>query len=334
MTGHPFVTVIAVCYNHARFVIECLDSIRHQTYPHMQIIIMDDCSRDDSVEIISKWIEYHRVECKFIAHQKNQGLCRTLNEALELTQGMYISLIATDDSWLPDKLARQVALMETLPDDVGIVYSDAYQIDEHGQYLPEMFIASHRQFETMPAGDLREHLVVDNFIPAMTTLIRRTVYDHVGHYDESLAFEDWDFWLRAACRFRFAYSRHPSANYRILETSMARTLLAKKNATAYHTYFLINQKILAMPGLSTSSRTLTAKRLSRYAQGLYMMGHPKASRALAASFMSTRQFADLYWAFLGSLGIPHKRYSRIINYLRWRISSQWPRNLSSKKKRE
>lgn len=334
MIEHPLVTVIAVCYNHARFVVECLDSIRNQTYPHVQLIIMDDCSQDDSVEIIRDWIERYGIKCRFIAHQKNQGLCRTLNEALELAQGKYISLIATDDSWLPDKLSRQVVIMENLPDDVGIVYSDAHQMDEHGQRLPEMFIAAHHQFGNAPEGDLRERLIVGNFIPAMTTLIRRAVYDRVGRYDERLAFEDWDFWLRAACHFRFAYSPHPSANYRILETSMVRAVLSKRSATVHHTYFLIIQKILAMAGLSQASRTLATKRLSNNARGMYTKDHPHAARALFWVFVATRQLPYLYLAFLAFLGIPYKRYSRIASYLRWRLFGERLHDSSSKNGRE
>lgn len=334
MIEHPLVTIIAVCYNHARFITECLDSIRNQAYPHVQLIIMDDSSQDDSVKIIRDWVQRYGIECNVIAHQKNQGLCRTLNEALELALGKYISLIATDDSWLPDKLSRQVAIMEALPSDVGIVYSDAYQMDEHGQRLSKMFIAAHRQFETMPEGNLRESLIEGNFIPAMATLIRRDVYDRVGYYDERLAFEDWDFWLRVTCHFRFTYCPHPSANYRILETSMARTLLTEKNATASHTYFLINQKILAMPGLSKSSNTLTIQRLSSYARNMYVMGHPKAAHALIQAFVATRQIQDLYWGLLSFMGIPHKRYQSVASYLHWRFSSLRPRASSSKKGRE
>lgn len=334
MIEYPLVTEIAVCYNHARFVIECLDSIRNQTYPNVQLIIMDDCSNDDSVRVIQDWIDCNEIKCRFIPHQQNQGLCRTLNEALELAEGKYISLIATDDTWLPDKLTRQIAIMETLPDDVGIVYSDAYQINEHGQPLPEMFIAAHRPFGSMPEGNIREHLVIRNFIPAMTTLIRRAVYERVGRYDERLVFEDWDFWLRAACHFHFVYSNHPSANYRILETSMMRTLIEKRNATVYQTFFLINKKILAMPDLSHLARTLATKRLSSDAQDMNIMGHPFASRALLGSFLASRKFTDLYWALLVSLGISHKRYCRIVSYLRWRLSNIKLSDLFSKNRRE
>ena len=334
MIKNPLVSIIAVCYNHARFVIECLDSIRNQTYPNLQIIIMDDCSQDDSVEIIRNWIERYGVECSFIAHQNNQGVCRTLNEALELAQGKYISMIATDDTWLPDKITRQVAIMESMPENVGIIYSDAYQMDENGQRLPDMFIAAHRKFDSVPEGDLLEHLIVGNFIPAMTTLIRRAVYDHVGLYDEKLIFEDWDFWLRAANHFHFAYSTCPSSNYRILATSMARTLLGGGNVASYHTWFQINRKILAMPGISQLSRTLATKRLSVNARGMYVMGHPEAPSALVSSFKATKQFSDLYCALLGFFGISHKRYQLTLSYLRWRFSCLPICNSSNKTRKE
>lgn len=249
-------------------------------------------------------------------------MCRTFNEALELSKGEYISLIATDDTWLPNKIAQQVTLMESAPDKVGIIYSDAYQMDEHGQRLPKMFIAAHRQFEIMPEGNLSEILVVGNFIPAMTTLIRRAVYDRVGLYDEKLAFEDWDFWLRAASHFHFAYSPYPSANYRILKTSMVRTLLAKSNVTSSHTHFLLNKKILATKGLSKSAYALATKRLLNYARSMYIFGHPEAARAMFTTFLVTKKLLDLYWAFLGFAGVPYKRSLRITSYLRWRLSSE------------
>ncbi|NOS88720.1 MAG: glycosyltransferase [Methylococcaceae bacterium] len=327
MTEYPLVSVLAVCYNHARFVVECLDGIRNQSYPNIEIIIVDDCSKDDSVAVINNWIKQHQVECRFIAHSENQGVCRTLNDALGHAQGKYISLIATDDAWLPDKITRQVAIMETMPETVGILYSDAYQVDENGQQLADMFIAAHCKCECMPEGfkpipegDILERLIFANFIPAMTTLIRRSVYDKVGLYDENLLYEDWDFWLRAANHFHFAYSDYPSANYRILSTSMMRTVLSNRNVRAEQTFFLINSKILGMHGISQLSRSLTVERLSSNARFMYTMNHPDASSALFASFTATREFLDLYFSLLAFIGISENRYHRIKDYLQWRLS--------------
>ena len=141
--GNPLVTVIACCYNHSAFVVESLESIRQQTYPHVQLIVTDDASTDDSPALIHDWIYRHQIRCTYLRHQTNKGLCKTLNEALSHAKGKYIALLATDDLWMPDKLESQVGLMEKLPEKVGVLYSDAIQINEAGVILPQRFIEAH-----------------------------------------------------------------------------------------------------------------------------------------------------------------------------------------------
>src|ERR1039457_6887169 len=92
----PLVSVLVGCYNHARYVTETLESVRLQTYPKIQLIIWDDCSRDNSVEAIQSWIRQHNYECIFLQHSVNRGICQSLNEALALAQGKYISMVAAD----------------------------------------------------------------------------------------------------------------------------------------------------------------------------------------------------------------------------------------------
>ena len=152
--NHPLVTTFIGCYNQSRFVEECLDSVRNQTYPNLQVIIFDDCSNDNSVSVIDAWLKKHRLEWEFIPHKRNIGICASLNEALRLARGKYISMVAADDVWLPDKTARQVGMMEQMPEDVGVLYSDAFQIDENGKTVPQMFIEAHRKFVTPPEGFL------------------------------------------------------------------------------------------------------------------------------------------------------------------------------------
>ena len=107
----PSVTVFAICYNHARFVIECLESIRNQTFGTFQLIVTDDCSTDESQAKIEAWLAAHRPDAIFIRHDRNVGLCATLNEALALATGDHISMIATDDLWEPNKIEVQLAAM-------------------------------------------------------------------------------------------------------------------------------------------------------------------------------------------------------------------------------
>ena len=220
----PLVTAFVGCYNHSRFVEQCLDSVKHQTYPNLQVIIFDDCSKDNSVAVIDTWLKKHRLDWQFIPHTRNIGICASLNEVLRLAGGKYISMVAADDVWLSDKTARQVEIMERLPEDVGVVYSDAFQIDEYGETLPQMFVEAHREFVVPPEGFLFDVLLEGNFIPAMTTLIRRECFNQVGTYDEDLCFEDWDMWMRISRTFRFVYDTIPAAKYRIVLSSASRAM--------------------------------------------------------------------------------------------------------------
>src|SRR5437762_2913332 len=120
--SHPLVSIILLSYNYSRFVLETLESVKAQTYAATQLIVVDDCSSDDSVATISHWLHENRMLGTFIRHSKNQGICKSLNDALQVANGKYVSMVASDDVLLPDKIARQVEIMESQPEQVGIVY--------------------------------------------------------------------------------------------------------------------------------------------------------------------------------------------------------------------
>ena len=74
----PLVSIVALCYNHESYLKETLDSILNQTYKNIQLIIIDDCSKDNSISLIKNWIHKNKVECVFIAHKENRGVCKSL----------------------------------------------------------------------------------------------------------------------------------------------------------------------------------------------------------------------------------------------------------------
>lgn len=266
--SYPVVTVFVGCYNHSRFVEECLDSVRNQTYPNLQVIIFDDYSTDNSVSVIDTWLKRHQLDWELIPHNRNIGICASLNEALRLASGKYVCTIAADDVWLPDKTARQVQMIEQMPQDIGVVYSDAFQIDENGKVLPQMFIEAHRKFPVPPEGFLFNVLWEGNFIPAMTTLIRRKCFTKVGRYDEDLCFEDWDMWMRISRRFRFAYDVIPAAKYRIVASSAVRTM----PDAMHRSYELLSAKYFCRGWLNKQQGRNVAPALDGVVWGLYQAG--------------------------------------------------------------
>ena len=216
MSELPLVSVIAVCYNHANYVVETLDSIKNQTYPNIELIIMDDCSIDNSVEVIQEWMDKNKYQCQFIAHKENQGLCKTLNEALKKCTGKYFQTLACDDIVLKEKIKKQVYLFNELNDDYAVVYSDALLMDDSSQILYGHFIQRHKpKMLKVPTGNVYNELILSNYIPAMSVLIRINLVKKIGGFDEQLSYEDYDLWLRLSKEYKFYFSDYPSCQYRI-----------------------------------------------------------------------------------------------------------------------
>src|SRR4029077_12832744 len=202
----------------------CLESIKRQDYPNLQVLLTDDHSKDASAAIIRGLPAVNpSLPVTFIENEQNRGLCKSVNHVLSLARGKYICPLSTDDLWEPGKIREQVKVMETLPEHVGVMYSDAFLMDESGAALPGRFIATYRQFDRPPEGDIHDTLWDGNFIPALTTLVRRSAYDKVGVYDETLFYEDWDMWLRLSRQYHFVYFPKPTAKYRVMPGSMSKS---------------------------------------------------------------------------------------------------------------
>ena len=307
----PTITVIATCFNHERFLLETLESIRAQTFQDFQLIVTDDASRDGSPELIAQWLRTHRPDAQFIRHTVNAGLCRTLNEALAAAHGEFICMIATDDCWEPDRLERHMVAFAAQSEQVAVVYSDAAQMDEQGAPLPLGFIEEHRSGFAPPSGKLFATLADGNFIPAMAATIRRSAIAAAGGYDERLSYEDYDMWLRLSARFDFAFCPGKVARYRIVSTSLVRTLFVRPTAHHSHTSYLIRQKWLGSTLLSPEQRARWSRQLWESAYNLYRLDDPRAARALWAASRFGRRPRAAILALASMLGLSRSRVRRL-----------------------
>lgn len=308
--GSPLVTMIVLCYNQARFAVETLESVKAQTYENTELVIVDDCSTDDSVAVIDRWLQENGVQCNFIHHQKNQGICKSLNEALRLATGKYISMIASDDIWLPDKIERQVAIMESQPESFGVLYSDAYQIDENSEPLHATFIGSLGNIAQVPQGQILDALLRQNFIPGPTALIRRACYEKVGGYDENLPWEDWDMWMRIARHYSFLYSTAPSVKYRIHPQSLTRSdpVGMLKDGVA------ILLKQFRIGDLNADQRAALTQTLLNFSEELYRRNSPESRDIfLAVSQASGNKRARWLYRFT-RLGLSFRSWQRAYSF--------------------
>jgi len=109
----PLVSVLLPVYNAATYLSAALQSIVQQTYPNLEIIIIDDCSTDGSMDIIRSYLENENV--KLIQHPQNKGVVASLNEGLKLAKGEYIARMDADDIAFPTRIAKQVAYLQKHP---------------------------------------------------------------------------------------------------------------------------------------------------------------------------------------------------------------------------
>lgn len=283
----PLVSVIVLSYNHASFIVETLDSVRAQTYPRTELIVIDDASKDDSVSRVRAWEGSRGAPLHLIQNPTNLGICRSLNRALAGATGDFVAIVASDDRWLPGKLEAQVAEAERRGPTTGLVYGDAYCIDERGIRLPERFIQHYRPAGPPADGEVFSALQEGNFIPAPATLVRRSCYEAVGRYDEALCYEDWDMWLRIAHRYGVAYCDFVSAEYRRLPNSMAQRLLRGAPA-AMETTARIARKWRKAGGVDERHRLIWTQRIIHAAESLFEVRHAASASVLWWAILATR----------------------------------------------
>ena len=137
----PQVSIITPTYNCAEFIVQTIESVLAQSYADWEMIISDDCSTDNTLEVIKPYLESD-ARIKYICNDKNSGAAITRNNALRLAQGRWIAFLDSDDLWHPEKLEKQIAFMEQ--NGYAFSYTDYTLIDEQSHSLGQMVIGPNR----------------------------------------------------------------------------------------------------------------------------------------------------------------------------------------------
>ena len=177
----PLVSVIIASYNHADYIEASINSVLAQTYPNIELLVIDDGSKDESVERIRRLQAQHGFDFRV---QQNQGLSRTLNAAIERAGGDLIAPFGSDDIMLPDRIAKQVAWLADKPE-VGICGGNIQEIDEHGDKRGTPKALQQRRLDF-------EDVFLDRKpgVPAPTLMFRRAALAQVGGFDPEVRLED------------------------------------------------------------------------------------------------------------------------------------------------
>jgi len=226
----PWVSVICTNYNQVAYIQESLRSVVEQTYPNVELIIIDNGSTDGSIEQIKLFCKAHPAT-QFIRNSTNRGLCRAFNQGLALAVGEYVIDLSADDVMLPNRISRQIEQFLSLPSYYGVVFSNATYINETGEFIRHHHPVrpDGRTTERVPTGDVFQDVLTRYFINTPTMMMRREMLTALGGYDETLAYEDFDFWVRSARQYRYAYIDETLTQKRLLPNSLGQQVIRTDN---------------------------------------------------------------------------------------------------------
>lgn len=161
--SRPLVSVILPTYNGARTIRDTLESVFAQTYHSVEIIVVDDCSKDDTLSVLSSYKD----RIHLIRRETNSGICdRARRDGIERARGKYCALIDQDDLWAPDKLEKQVAFMEAHPE-LPMSHHYVHVIDEHGRVLE-----TRHEGRIPPTGNCARELLDHCFITISSIMVK------------------------------------------------------------------------------------------------------------------------------------------------------------------
>jgi glycosyltransferase involved in cell wall biosynthesis len=200
----PKVSVVIPAYNAMAFLPETLKSVFRQTYQDFEVILVDD----GSIDQINPWIQtITDSRVKYIT-QPNQGPAVARNNGIANARGMYIAFLDADDLWHPEKLAKQVKILDK-SSEIGLVYSWVGSVDERGNITNKIR-------KNYAEGNVWEKIIEHNIAECGSNpMVRRVCFEKVGKFEPEIAYaQDWQMWLKIASTFQFKVIKETLVYYR------------------------------------------------------------------------------------------------------------------------
>lgn len=204
--AQPLVTVIMPAYNAEKYIAAAISSVLSQSYGELELLVIDDCSSDKSVEIAESFGQSDP-RVKVLRNARNVGVARTRNRGLDMARGEWIALLDSDDIWRQDKLEKQLEIAAKSRAD--IIYCSYSLMDENGGHLSDFIVPETTSYNNM----LRESV-----LSCSTVLMHRRLLSH--RFSEKYCHEDYVFWLELLkAGYSAVASREILADYRIVSGS-------------------------------------------------------------------------------------------------------------------
>ena len=242
-----WVTVICSCFNHEKYVIESVKSVLQQSYKNVQLIVVDDFSTDNSVEIIESYIE-NFPQITFVKNESNLGITQSVNNAMKFAQGEYFIDLAADDILLPNCIEIQLNTFKNSHyENLAIVYGNAELISEEGHHLSFYFDVNTflKTKAKRPSGDIYSSIIsLETTICSVSAMYKKSVFDLLDGYDIKLAYEDLDYWIRVSREYSIEFIDKVLMQKRTTTNSLQNTLYTINNKTSHSTFIILKKAYL------------------------------------------------------------------------------------------
>lgn len=256
----PLVSYCIPAYNHAQYVEACVESILGQSYPNVEVIVVDDCSTDRTYDILRSLrdprVSLHR-------NSVNVGPGETVNRCIRMAKGDFIAVSGSDDVHLRDKTAIQIEHLLAYPG-AGAVFATPVFIGPDGAPLTRAQLQGLPVFAAFRAGKVamfQELLRRGNFLLAPSAIIRRPVVERVGLFDPGLIqLQDYDFWLRIAVDHELLIVDQPLVQYRMMLNGSNLSSENEASRNRHHFELSIVFEKLAVPREGESVQQVDARR--------------------------------------------------------------------------
>ena len=209
------ISIVLPIYNGEKYMRESIDSIIMQSYKNWELIIVNDCSTDNTAQIANEYLQKDS-RIKYYKNEKNMRLPKTLNRGFSLAKGDYLTLTSDDNLFKENALEKMILALKK--DNADFVYASYETIDENGKYTDYVKTNGNGKYE-----------IIGHNIVGACFMYTRKVYEAVGDYDYNYTLvEDYDYWLRIFARFNTTYIEDVLYSYRFHSGALTSTERADK----------------------------------------------------------------------------------------------------------
>ncbi len=299
MNQYALISVVIPVYNGERTIAETLESVLNQTYRNLEIIIIDDGSTDDSLNIISQYDD-SRIQ---VFSYPNSGVSKSRNRGITLAQGQYISFIDADDLWTREKLIKQIEVLQNTPS-AKVAYSWTDFIDEEGNKID-------RDERMTYGGDVYPQILIADFLQSgSNALIYKDALTTVEGFNESLSGPaDWDLFIRLAAQYQFVAVSHVGILYRIGQQNSMSSKLSKMEQDSVG---VINNSFTQAPAELQFLKNKSLANLYYYLGCKAIESEFTKKQSVLALKYHWRAFKTKYTVFTSKPNITIKIYLKII----------------------